>query len=232
MPAASRYLAKISTTLEIARVAAAKVAVAKVAVARAAAVNAVVVKVRATVRSRVTVVRASRAMSVVRSPPALQLRVQPRLPVANRSLFPARSPAGCSAGSKACSAPRLSSASRPSPVPSPNRLSPVKAAPMASVVVVVAVVAVAPAAALPKAAPAVRKAPILTSRATARVNLPMVMVAANTVRRAMAAGVVAAVEAEVVPVAVKVVPAARALRAAAIATMAAAPASRPPLKPS
>ena len=103
---------------------------------------------------------------------------------------------------------------------------------MASVVVVVAVVAVAPAAALPKAAPAVRKAPILTSRATARVNLPMVMVAANTVRRAMAAGVVAAVEAEVVPVAVKVVPAARALRAAAIATMAAAPASRPPLKPS
>jgi len=228
MPAASSCLVKISTTLEIAKVAVVKVAVARAVAVKAAAVNAVVVKVRATVRSRVTVVRASRAMSVVRSPPALQLRVQPRSPVANRSLFPARNPAACSAGLKAFSAPRPSPASRPSPVPSPNRLSPVKAAPMATVVVVVAVVAVAPAAALPKVAPAAHKALILTSRATVRVNLPTVMVAANIVRRAKVAVVVVAVVAGVAPVAVK---AARVLRAAAIVMMAAAPASLPQLKP-
>ena len=224
MLAASHCLVKISITLEIAKGVAAKGVAAKVAGAKGVAANAVVVKVRATVRSRVTVVRASRAISVVRLLPALQLRVQPRSPVANRSLFPARSPAGCSAGSKAFSAPRLSPASHPSPVPSPNRLSPVKAAPMATVVVVAAVVAVAPA-----AVKGARKAPILTSRAMARVNLPTVMAAANTVRRAKAAVVVAAVAAVGGPAAVK---AARVLRAVAIVTMAAALAFRPPLKPS
>ena len=168
------------------------------------------------------------AKIAVRSRPNRLFRAHPRFLVQIRCPFPAKNPVVCSAGSKACSAPRLSPVNRPSPVPNPkNRDSPVKVVPTATVVVVVAVVAAAPAEAIPKAAPAARKVLIPVFKAKVMVTLPMV---ANIARRAKAAVVVVAVVAVVAPAAA--VKAAQALPVAAIAMTAAAPAFLPPLKAS
>jgi hypothetical protein len=216
MLVANRCLAKISTTLEIAKVAAVNVAASVVAA-----------KAKAIVRNRVTMALASLAKIAVRSRPNRQFRAQPRFPVQIRCPLPVKNPVVCSAGSKAFSAPRLSLVNRPSQVLSPNTASPVKVVPMATGVVVVAVVAGAPAAAIPKAAPAARKVPIPVFKAKVMATLPMV---ANIARRAKAAVVVVAVVAVVAPAAA--VKAARALPVAAIAMTAAAPAFLPPLKAS